>query len=103
MLMQLNNGSSLGNEEQTREQLRQVAEQQNGQAGSSMRVVDSFETVIRKETVTVTVSEGDYQSFTMRQWITIFDGNNGPTILMIQGPTSRWDDKLVEDFIKSIQ
>ena len=102
MLMQLT-GTFSGSDEQMKEQLRQAAEQQNGQSGSSMRVVDSFETVIRKETVTVTISEGDYQNFTMRQWTTIFQGNNGPTLLMIQGPVQRWDDKLIEDFIKSIQ
>ncbi|MFN8412956.1 MAG: hypothetical protein U0Z26_11255 [Anaerolineales bacterium] len=102
ILMQYN-GAISGNSAQVEEQLRQAAEQQGNQAGASMHYVDSFDKEIRGETVTVTVSEGDYGNFTMRQWITIFKGNRGPTILMIQGPAENWDDQLVEDFIKSIK
>ncbi len=96
-------GMTAASQEQMEEQLRQTAEQQSGQPGVSMRVVDTYEEVIRGETVTVTVSEGSYESFVMRQWMAIFKGNKGPTILMIQGPTSQWDDQLVEDFIRSIE
>ncbi len=92
-----------GNNAQMEQQLRQAVQQQGGGAGSSMQIVDTFETTIREETVTVTVSESSYQSYTTRQWMTIFKGNNGPTILMIQGPSDEWDDQLVEDFIASIQ
>jgi len=97
MLMQYN-GLFSGNDEQMKEQLRQAVKRQSGQ-GSSMQVVDSFETVIREETVIVTVSEDDR----MRQWMTIFQGNKGPTMLMIMGSISIWDDQLAEDFIESIQ
>ena len=57
---------------------------------------------IRGETVTVTISEGNYQGFIMRQWTTVFQGNKGPTILMIQGPVDAWDDQVLDDFLKSI-
>ena len=102
MLMQFNKSTS-GDPEQMEEQLKQAAEQQSGRPGMSMQVVDTFEEVIRGETVTVTVSEANYQGFIMRQWMTIFQGNKGPVILMIQGPTRTWDDQLVDDFIKSIK
>lgn len=102
MLMQFN-GPTAGNPEQMEEQFRKVAEQQNDKPGMSLSVVDSFEEVIRGQTVTVTVSEGNYQGITMRQWITFFQGNNGIVYLLIQGPVEGWDEELVDDFIKSIR
>jgi hypothetical protein len=96
-------GMTAASQEQIEEQLRQTAEQQSSQPGVSMNVVDTYEEVIRGETVTVTVSEGNYENFIMRQWMTIFTGNKGPTILMIQGPTFLWDDQFVKDFIGSIE
>ena len=101
MLIQLH-GLGAASREQTELQLRQIAAQQNSQPGTSMQVVDTHEEVIRGETVTVTVSEGQYESLTMRQWTTIFAGNKGPTMLMVQGAVESWDDQLLEDFIKSI-
>jgi len=103
IIMMQYNGLSSASDKQIEEQLRQAADQQGGQGGASMQVVDSFESEIRGETVTVTVSEGAYQSFTMRQLTTIFKGNNAPTILLIQGPVEYWDEQLVNDFIKSIR
>jgi hypothetical protein len=102
MLMQYS-GFSSGDSEQVAEQLKQAAEQQSGQPGMSMKVVDTFEDVVRGQTVTVTVSEADYQGFIMRQWMTVFQGNKGPVILMIQGSAATWDDQLVDDFVKSIK
>lgn len=89
--------------EQLEQGLRQAAEQQNSQPGLSMKVVDSFETEIRGDMVTVTVSEGTFQGFIMRQWITIFEGNNGPVVMMVQGPAEMWDDAMLVDFIASIK
>lgn len=102
MLMQYRTLSSV-NREQLEEGLRQAAEQQNSQPGLSMQVVDSFETEIRGETVTVTVSEGNFEGFVMRQWLTIFEGNSGPVVMMVQGPAETWDDAMLMDFIASIK
>jgi len=102
MLMQYT-GVVSGSSEQMEEQLRRTIAQQNNQPGTSMTIVDTHEEVIRGQTVTVTVSEGRYQSFTMRQWSTVFKGNKGPTILMIQGIAETWDGQLLDDFIKSIK
>jgi len=101
MLMQYR-GLVSGNSEQMEEQLRQAVERQSNQSGTSMQVVDMHEEIIRKQTVTVTISEGQYQTFTMRQWSAVFKGNNGPTILMVQGAVETWNKQLLEDFIKSI-
>jgi hypothetical protein len=102
MMMQTNSFFS-GNSEQTTEQLRQAMRQQGSQPGMSMKLIETHEEVIRGETVIISVSEGNYQSFTMRQWMTVFTGNKGPTILMIQGPAESWDDQIIEDFLKSIK
>ena len=102
MLMQYS-GFISGSPEQMEGQLRQAAEQQSGQPGTSMQVVEIREETIRGKLVTVTVSEGGFQGFTMRQWTTLFDGNNGPTILMVQGAVETWDEGLIKDFIASIR
>jgi hypothetical protein len=101
MMMQYT-GLVSGNRKQLEQQLRQAAERQSNQSGVPMQMVDTREVSIRGETVIVTISEGDYQGFIMRQWTTVFQGNQGPTILMIQGPLNVWDDQLIDDFLKSI-
>jgi len=102
MLMQ-HNGILSGNSAQVEQQMRLSAEQQSSQPGTSFQVVDSFDQEIRGQTVTVTVSEGEYENYTMRKWVTIFKGNQGPTLLMITGSVESWDDELVKDFIESMR
>lgn len=102
-LMQYNNSFATVNREQMEQSLRQAAEQQSSQPGLSMQVVDTFETVIREETVTVTVSEGGAEGLTIRQWMTLFDGNNGLVILLAQGSAETWDDLMMEEFLASIE
>ena len=102
MLMQFNNGAGL-DQAQMEEQMRQAFEQQGGQPGMQMKVVETREEIIRGEQVIVTISEGASQGITLRQWITVFKGNGGPTMLMIQGTTSDWDEELILNFIHSIR
>ena len=102
MLMQFNNGAGL-DQAQMEEQMRQAFEQQGGQPGMQMKVVETREETIRGEQVIVTISEGASQGITLRQWITVFKGNGGPTMLMIQGTTSDWDEELILNFIHSIR
>jgi hypothetical protein len=90
------------NSAQIEQQMRQAAQQQ-GASGAQMHFVETIEKEIRGETVEVTVSEGGYEGYNMRQWLAVFEGKNGPTILMIQGPVEEWDDELLDDFIESIK
>lgn len=90
------------NSAQIEQQMRQAAQQQ-GASGAQMYFVETLEKEIRGETVEVTVSEGNYEGLSMRQWLAVFEGKNGPTILMVQGPVSGWDDELLDDFIESIK
>jgi len=102
MLMQYS-GPMTGSPDQMEEQLRQAAQRQNGAPGIPMHVVDVREETIRGRKVSVTVSEGTLQGFTMRQWISVFQGNNGPVIILAQGSLELWDDPLLEHFIASIE
>jgi hypothetical protein len=98
MLMQYNSLIS-GSPAQMEEQLRQSAQQQGNQAGTPMHYVETLEKEIRGETVQITVSEGSG----MRQWLAVFEGKKGITLLMVQGPVEGWDDQLLDDFIASIK
>ena len=102
MLMQFTGNLGM-TEEQMQEQVRQSFEQQSGQGGAQMQVVETREDTIRGQKVTITVSEGTGEGVTLRQWMTVFTGNGGPTVLMIQGSTSDWDETLITNFIHSIR
>jgi hypothetical protein len=91
-----------GDQEQVAESLREAAENQSSQ-GIPYQEVGSFEVVIRGETSTVIVSEGDMDGYVIRRWMTVFGGNNGPVILMIQGSDNSWDEDMLRDFIASIR
>jgi hypothetical protein len=90
------------NRAQMEEQLRRMGQQQSGIEGASS-AVETYEETIRGETVNVTVTDTSFESMAIRQWVTIFEGNEGPTLLMIQGRASEWDDQFVQDFIDSIE
>ena len=85
-------------------QMQKTLEQQSGQSGTNMKIVDSYQTTIRGEKTTVTVQESDgSQSYALRQLIAVFKGNNGAAILMIQGNKNTWDQNLADQFIASIR
>jgi hypothetical protein len=98
LLMQYS-GLMSGDPEQMEEQLRQSAQQQGSQTGAAMQYVETLEREILGETVEITVSEGSG----MRQWMAVFEGKKGPTILMVQGSIEGWDDQLLDDFVASIK
>jgi len=102
MLMQFTSNMGM-TQEQMQEQVRQSFEQQSGQRGIQMQVVETREETIRGETVTITISEGTSEGDTLRQWMTVFKGNGGPTVLMIQGSDDDWDEELIVNFIHSIR
>ena len=103
MMMQFSGGGANLDRQQMEQQMQQASQQQGGQPGMQMKVVETREETIRGEKVTVTVSEGTSQGITIRQWMTVFQGNGGPTVLMIQGSTSDWNDQLISNFIQSIR
>jgi hypothetical protein len=98
MLMQYN-GLMSASPAQMEQQLRQSAQQQGNQAGTPMQYVETIEREIRGETVEITVNEGSG----IRQWLAVFEGKKGMTLLMVQGSVEDWDEELLDDFIASIK
>lgn len=92
------------NQQQMEQQIRQSFEQQSGQRGINMKVVEVKKMTIRgQEDVEVTILEGsDEKGFVMRQLLTSFPGKNGTVMLMIMGPVEFWDEGAIDDFIQSI-
>jgi hypothetical protein len=92
------------NQEQMEEQLRQSFEQQVGNRGLNMSLVNVEEKTIRGEETQVATYEGsDDNGHVFRQVITSFPGKDGIAMLMIMGPVESWDQDLVDAFIESIR
>ena len=92
------------NPDQMAEQLRKAFEQQGAQPGLQMHVVETRTMTIRGTQTDVTIREGTSSvGFTYRQLITVFPGKGGQAVLMIQGTSGDWDEKLVDAFIQSIR
>lgn len=92
------------NQEQMEEQLRQSFEQQAGNRGLNMSLVNVEEKTIRGEETQVATYEGsDDNGHVFRQVITSFPGKDGIAMLMIMGPVESWDQDLVDAFIESIR
>ncbi len=103
MLMSFPKNSSLS-QEQMQEQMQRAFSQQSGQQ-VAMKVVDTQNVTIRGKDAKITILQGQLKNGgTVRQWLTIFEGKNGPVMLMIQGSTGlSWDEKLAQDFVASIK
>jgi len=95
---------STANPEQMKQQLRQSFEQQSGNQGTNMKLVDVKKMTIRGEETDVATYEGtDNAGNDMRQLITSFNGKNGTALLMVMGTVQGWDQKTIDSFIKSIR
>lgn len=91
--------------EQMEQQFRQSAEQQAGQRGYTMRVVETKKMTIRGVETEVVIYEGTSENgkgSVMRQLITAFPGKNGTAMLMIVGSPRNWDQEEIDAFIESI-
>jgi len=91
------------NRQQMEEQMRRSFEQQSGQRGLTMTVVETKKMTIRGEEVEVTTFEGtDESGFVMRELITTFPGKDGTAMLMIMGNAEHWDQEEIDAFLESI-
>lgn len=90
--------------EQMEQQLRQAMQQQTSSDGMTMEVVGQETYTVRGKETAFTVSEGaSDEGVTIRQMTGFFDGNEGPTILMIMARSDEWDQQMVESFLSSIR
>jgi hypothetical protein len=103
MLAQFQNSSGLSDEEMA-EQMRRSFEQQSGQPGMQMRVVETRPVVIRGAETEAVVREGTSNTGTIfRQLVAVFPGKDGQAVLLIQGSDDDWDDDLIDGFIRSMR
>ena len=85
-------------------QLRQSFEQQAGNRGMDMHLVEVKKATIRGEETEIAIYEGTDQSGdAVRQLITSFPGKGGTAMLMIMGDVNGWDQSAIDDFIESIR
>ena len=86
------------------EQLRQSFEQQAGNRGMDMHLVEVKKATIRGEETEIAIYEGTDQSGdAVRQLITSFPGKGGTAMLMIMGDVNGWDQSAIDDFVESIR
>ena len=102
IMMQMPEMFGLEPDEMMREMERSL-QQQTGQEFGDLQYVDTIQTTIRDQPVTLTVQEGtDSNGRTIRQITGIFPGENGIAMLMIVGPTQNWDQQTVDEFLSSL-
>lgn len=100
MLAQFQAGAD---QEQMEQQIRQSFEQQSGQRGGTMKVVETKTMTIRGVETEVIIYEGTAENGdTLRQLITTFPGKDGTAMLMIMGSPENWDQEEIDTFIESI-
>lgn len=69
-----------------------------------MTVVEKRQVSIRGQETTLVISEGVNSSDQQyREATATFQGKNGPALVVISEPVSRWDDARINQFIASIQ
>jgi hypothetical protein len=85
------------------QEMQRTMQQQSGQSQGATTVVETRSKTIRGQEVAITVSETSSKGLSLRQWMTVSEGNAGPTMLMIQGSTYGWDEEMILEFIRSIR
>ncbi len=83
-----------------------LAQEKTGQQDRTTRltVVEKRAATIRGQAVTLVISEGtNGNGDAYRQATTAFQGKGGPAMLVLEEPTSRWDDARLSQLIASIQ
>ena len=91
-------------QQQMEQQIRQAFEQQAGNRGQDMKLVEVKKKTIRGEETDIAIFEGtDQNGNNLRQLITSFPGKGGTVMLMIMGDALTWDQGMVDDFIESIR
>src|SRR5262245_28733734 len=102
MLMQAPGSGT--NAEQMREQLEQSMSGQMGMGGQKLEATGTKDATIRGQPVTLTVSEGtDRNGESIKSVSGVFEGLGGPSMVMILGRASAWDEAQVDAFLASMQ
>ena len=92
------------NPEEMMQEMERSLQQQTGRESVDLQYVDTIQTTIRDQNVTLTVQEGtDSNGTAIRQLTGVFPGKNGMAVLMIAGPTQTWDQQAVDAFLSSLR
>lgn len=89
--------------EQMSTQMQKSFEQQNGQKGATLKLVETRTVTVNGQETTLSVNEGtDSGGNTLRQWITTCPGKTGLVMILIQGETTDWDEDALNSFLASL-
>ncbi|HXF85925.1 MAG TPA: hypothetical protein VNK49_11115 [Anaerolineales bacterium] len=92
------------NAKEMEEQIRRSVEQQAGRRGMNMHLVETKDATIRGAQTTIVIYEGtDSTGDSIRQLVTSFPAKKGTAMLIIMGSIEQWDQRLVDEFIRSIR
>ena len=85
-------------------QLEETVRRQAGAGAVNMEVVGEAQVTVKGEPVVMTVREGPAEGGErIRQMTGLFQGKEGPTVLMVMGDVADWDQPVVDGFIASIR
>jgi hypothetical protein len=85
-------------------EMEKSLQQQTGQQVGDLQYIDTLQTIIRDQNVSLTVQEGvDSNGTAIRQITGVFPGKNGMAMLMIMGATQTWDQQAVDAFLSSLR
>jgi hypothetical protein len=74
------------------------------EGGLELRPVGERQVTIRGQEVVLTTSEGtNSRQEPYRQIMGVFEGSDGPVLLIAIGPINGWDDEAIDEFITSIR
>ncbi len=88
------------------EQMQHAMQQQSGQSAANMKVVSTYQMMIRGQKSTVIIEEGSATStpaIVIRELIAVFPGKGGTAMLMMTGAKDSWNQPLADKFIASIR
>jgi hypothetical protein len=103
MMMQFPASSNLTPEEMEA-QMHQATQGQSYTFGrQEMQVVEQRDITVRGEAATATIAEGTGNGETFRQLSVVFDGDDGPVLLVYSARVNEWDQAAIENLLASIQ
>jgi hypothetical protein len=103
MMMQFSKSAGV-NQAQMEQQMEEQMQQRLGRQNLDLQTVDTIETTIRDQAVTLTVREGsDEEGESMRQLSGVFTGKGGPVLLMVMAPQENWNQESIDAFIASLR
>lgn len=104
LLTQFPEGTSINTQELLKQISKYSMNPDSGWSNAHMTVIEEKPVTVRGQQSTLSISEGTSSDGTnYRSAVTAFNSNKGITLLVIAGTLEEWDNKLVEDFIASIQ